>query len=370
MNTEILMSSSDYIAQPAYRTTLDALQDILRDGKVDSVDAAVAYVTSGGAYDLLNRIAQTLGDTWRDVRKRWITSFDYCRTDPVALASLLEDPKSFVRIHDAKWCLKHNGAPRMPFHPKTFLVRTNLRDYALAGSGNISRSGLSRGVEAGLVLCVKRADHAKTTDAAAMRSMRAWFSTTWENAVRLTPDLLESYRGLFEQKGNLKAPVPTEDDVASTDNGRGALSTKDLQKLRICRHFWIDAGNITRNRGPNLPGNQLMMKRLSRVFFGFASTAVTENTHIGDVEISFHRGQGALFSLTYSDNKMDKLVLPIPGAGGPPAYDNKYLLFRRTKPGVFELTIGNKSAKNRWLRKSSAIDGAFRMASGREWGVF
>ena len=179
-----------------------------------------------------------------------------------------------------------------------------------------------------------------------------------------------SYSQVVEQKENLKAPAPTEDDVASTDTGRGALSTKDLQRLRVCRHLWIDAGNITKNRGPHLPGNQLMMKRLSRVFFGFGPNAVHENTHIGDVEISFNGGQGAEFSLTYSDNKMDKLVLPIPGAGGPPAYDNEYLLFRKTKPGVFKLAIGTKAEKTQWLKSSAAIDGAFRMSSGREWGVF
>lgn len=364
------MSRADYIAQPTSRTTLDALQGILQDGTVSSIDVAVAYITSGGAYDLLNRVSQTLANTWINVPKRWITSFDYCRTEPVALDSLLHVQNSSVRIHDAQFCLDHGGDPRVPFHPKTFLVRTNLRDYVLAGSGNMSRSGLSRGVEAGLVVGVNRAGPTEPTASAAMHSMRNWFSNTWTSAARLTPTLFASYSQLFEDKENLKAPAPTEDDVASTYTGHGALSTKVLQRLRVCRHFWIDAGNITKNRGPNLPGNQLMMKRLSRVFFGFASTAVPENSHIGDVEISFNGGQGAQFSLTYSDNKMDKLVLPIPGAAGPSAYDNEYLLFYRNKPGVFSLIIGTRAAKAQWFRKSNAIDAAFRMTSGREWGVF
>lgn len=364
------MNGADYIAQPAPRTTLDALQGILQDGTVESIDVAVAYITSGGAYDLLNRVPQTVGDAWADVPKRWVTSFDYCRTEPVALTSLLNIPKSSVRIHDAQFCLHHRGAPKVPFHPKTFLVRTDLGDYVLAGSGNMSRSGLSRGFEAGLVVAVNRAGPTEPTASATVQSMRAWFSTTWSSAAQLTPALLANYRQLFEHRDNLEAPAPTEDDVASTYTGRGALSIKDLQKLRICSHFWIHAGNVTKNRGRTLPGNQLMMKRLSRVFFGFPSTAVPENTHIGDVEISFNGGQGAMFSLTYSDNKMDKLGLPIPGLGGPSAYDNKYLLFRRAKPGVFELTIGTRAAKSQWLRKSRSIGGAFHMASGREWGVF
>lgn len=364
------MSQADYIAQPASRTTLDALQAILQRGNVKRLDVAVAYITAGGTYDLLERVAATLGGTWANIPKRWIASFDYCRTEPVALETLRSVPNSSIRIHDAAFCIEHGGAPKVPFHPKAFMIRTSQRDYALAGSGNMSRSGLSRGVEAGLVVGVSRVRPAEPTAAAAIQAMRVWFSRQWRGATPLTPSLLERYRRLFEHKDNLKAPAPTEDDVASTDTGRGALSTRDLQRLRICEHFWIDAGNVTKNRGPNLPGNQLMMKRLSRVFFGFDSTAVPENTHIGDVGIVFNGGLSAPFSLTYSDNKMDKLVLPIPGAGGPPAYDNEYLLFRRAKPGCFELTLGTGALKCQWLKRSAAIDGAFRMQSGREWGVF
>lgn len=364
------MSQVNYVAQPSIRTTLDALQAILQSGGVERLDIAGAYVTSSGAHDLLQMASNTLGGDWGAIQKRWITSFDYCRTEPAALNCLLSLPNSSIRIHDAPFCLEHRGAPRVPFHPKTFLIHTNQRDHILAGSGNISRSGLSRGIEAGLVLSVSRIPHAELTATAAIRDMHKWFLTTWRASTTLTSPLLARYSQLFERLDNLKAPAPTEDDVASTDTGPGALSMRDLQRLRMCRHFWVEAGNITKNRGPNLPGNQLMMKRLSRVFFGFASTSVPENTHIGDVEISLNGDQGALFSLTYSDNKMDKLILPIPGAGGPPAYDNKCLLFERTMPGVFELTIGTTAAGNRWRRRSAAIDGAFRMASGRKWGVF
>ena len=364
------MSQADYIAQPTSRTTLDALQAILQNGGVERLDVAVAYVTTNGAHDFLRRVSNTLGGAWAAVPKRWITSFDYCRTEPVALECLRSLPSSSIRIHDAAFCLEHGGAPKVPFHPKAFLIRTHQHEYVLAGSSNISRSGLSRGVEAGLVLSVSRVTPGEPTATAAIDAMRTWFSSIWGASTPLTTPLLTSYSQLFEHKDNLKAPAPTEDDVASTDTRRGALSTKDLQRLRVCRHFWIDAGNITKNRGRNVPGNQLMMKRLSRVFFGFGSTAVPKNTHIGDVEISFNNGQGAPFSLTYSDNTMDKLVLPIPGAGGPPAYDNEFLLFERTKPGVFKLTIGTKATKAQWLRRSAAIDGDFRMSSGREWGVF
>lgn len=361
---------ADHITQPTGRTTLDALKAILEGGGVERMDIAVAYVTTGGAYDLIKNSSGALGGAWNGVPKRWITSFDYCRTEPVALEYLLDVSNSSIRIYDAAFCLDHDCAPRVPFHPKTFLIRTNLRDFALAGSGNMSRSGLARGVEAGLVVSVSRVPPAEPTATVSVDAMRAWFDSAWNGATLLTAPLLTRYCQIFEDKENLKVPNPTEDDVASSDTGRRSLSTKDLQKLRVCRHLWIDSGNITRNRGPRLPGNQLMLKRLSRVFFGFPPNAVPENTHIGDVDIHFDGGPGATCSLTYSDNKMDKLGLPIPGAGGPEAYDNEYLLFRRTRPRAFELTIGTKAMKNQWLKRSAAINGGFKMVSGREWGVF
>ena len=90
---------------------------------------------------------------------------------------------------------------------------------------------------------------------------------------------------LFESEEHLKHPVPTEDDTAPSETLRGTLKGDELNKLRVCRHFWIEAGNITRNRGRHLPGNQLMMKRLSRVFFGFEPVSVPENSPIGRVSI-------------------------------------------------------------------------------------
>jgi HKD family nuclease len=360
----------DYIAQPSSRTTLDAIERIAQIANIETMDVAAAYITSGGVNDLVKRTSVSMGGAWNGVKKRWITSFDYCRTDPEALEVLLSIPSSSVRIHDADFCLEHAGWPKVPFHPKAFLFRSDLRDYVLTGSGNVSRSGLSRGIEAGLAIDVKRTGPNEPTSSAAVNEMRTWFSTNWKNATPLNPALLARYGKLCESVPNLKSPVPTEDDLASSDIGSGALSGKDLQKLRVCRHFWTEAGNITKNRGPHLPGNQLMMKRLTRVFFGFNQTAVPENTLLGAVDMYFDTGAPGQYSLTYSDNKMDKLNLPTPGIDGPLSYDNQCLLFRRMAPKVFKLTLGTKADRATWLKRSIAIEGAFKMTSGREWGVY
>lgn len=364
------MSEVSYIAQPAARTTLDAIGTIAKDSDLTKLDIAAAYVTSSGAYDLLNRIDATLGANWAGVKKRWITSFDYCRTQPIALETLLSLPASSVRVYDAPFCLAHGGMPKVPFHPKAFLFRGKDKDFALAGSGNLSRSGLSKGVEVGLTLAVNRKHPVEPSSAASMKGLRRWYEKVWDDATPLDAALLKRYVKLFESVPNLAHPATTEDDLASGETTKGALTSKDLQKLRVCSHFWIEAGNITKNRGPHLPGNQLMMKRLSRVFFGYDPTPVPENTVIGSVDISYNGGPFAAYTLSYSDNKMDKLNLPMPGTIGPAAYDNQYLLFREVGPHLFNLTIGTKADKAGWVKKSKAIDADFKMSSGREWGVF
>lgn len=364
------MNQVSHIAQPSGQTTLDAIQSIAQNSDLKMLDVAAAYVTSSGTYDLLKRIDTTLGADWAGVKKRWITSFDYCRTQPVALDALLSLPASSVRVYDASFCLANGGMPKIPFHPKAFLFRGKDKDFALAGSGNLSRSGLSRGVEVGLTVAAERKNPIEATSAASIKALRRWYKDIWDEAAPLDALLLKQYIKLFESVPNLAHPVATEDDLASGETSKGALANKDLQKLRICSNFWIEAGNITKNRGPKLPGNQLMMKRLSRVFFGYDPISVPENTTIGSVDISYSGGPFASYTLSYSDNKMDKLNLPMPGSIGPAQYDSKYLIFRETAPHSFNLTIGTNADKAAWVKSSRAIDGYFKMSSGREWGVF
>lgn len=364
------MSEIDYVAQPAMRSALEVLENIASSGGVQSLDVAAAYITAGGLHDFVDRMETALGGDWPSVEKRWLTSFDYCRTQPVALEKLLSLPTSSVRVHDAHFTLAHNAMPKIPFHPKTFLIRSDDKDFALAGSGNLSRSGMSRGVEVGLALSVLRTNPAEASSAASMQSLRDWYLATWNNATPLNPALIKRYTALFESQDNLKNPTVTEDDLASDENANGALSSKDLQKLRICKNFWIESGNITKNRGPKLPGNQLMMKRMSRVFFGFFPNSVPVDTLIGSVGLYFGGNPIEQYSLSYSNNKMDKLNLPMPAILGPVEYDNSDLLFEQVGPQIFRLSLGTAKDKAGWRKRSNAISASFKMRSGREWGVF
>jgi hypothetical protein len=202
-----------------------------------------------------------------------------------------------------------------------------------------------------------------------VQGIQTWYEGIWAAASPLNAALLARYEGIFDSADNKRNPTPTDDDIADI-HGLGSLTPKQLRKLRVCKHFWIEAGNVTRNLGPRTPGNQLMMKRLSRVLFGVPAADVPQNSPLTQVGITYQATLKADCSLTFSDNGMDKLTLPIPGAGGPPTYDQESLLFTRTAVGAFKLELGTPAQIQQWKRRSSDIDSSYKMQSGRQWGVF
>jgi HKD family nuclease len=354
------------IMQPEAGTTLDALTSILDEASPIRIDIAVAYITSRGAEALLEQIR----DKAPAVQTRWLTSFDYFRTEPLALDTIRKLAHSKIRVHDAAVLGRKGATPIRPFHPKTFIVTGTTADFVLAGSGNLSKSGLTRGHEAGIALGVKNPP--ARSSAAAVQSIdnfRAWFDSLWNPAATLTIPLLDKYAGLYESQPNLSHPTPTDDDIAPANTKAGQLSPEDLRKLRVCRHLWIEAGRPGKNLGDNKPGNQLMMKRLTRVFFGIDADDVPKDTALGQVELRF-KGKVGGGSLTYSNNGMDKITLPAPPDPGPPKYDDEDLLFTRIAPGVFDLELGSGKEKAAWIRRSKAIGAAFKMQGGRQWGAF
>ena len=116
-----------------------------------------------------------------------------------------------------------------------------------------------------------------------------------------------------------------------------------------------------------------MLSPMSRVFFGFPTQDLPTDSAIGSVAIRYSGHTRWDCPLRYSNNAMDVLTLPVPGSGGPSAYDQETLLFRQTQDGgriVFEMTLGTVTQKRSWRRQSRSAVGAFTMSSGRRWGVW
>ena len=336
---------------------LELIQSAYEQTKPERVCAAVAYATHTGVADLDDVLSSLSG--WQGVKKQWLIGVDYCRSDPLALAHLSSLPKSSVRIFDGEFVATRNGCvPRYSFHPKAYLLLGSSKSAAVVGSGNLSRTGLQFGVEAAAVVSKN----------SAIADVKTWFRGQWQAATALR-EISGPYQEQYESAANRRNPQASEDDaLPESATKSGQLTPQELRKLRVCRHLWIEAGNVTRNRGPKLPGNQLMMKRNTRVFFGFPATDLPRDSTIGEVTIEMDGRSNHGRTLRFSNNAMDVLALPVPEDGE--AYDQETLHFEQVGVRAFRLTIGSKPKIRRWKQRSKTIDGVLRMKSGRQWGVY
>lgn len=340
--------------------------DLLRDACTAvaprQVRAALAYATQSGVAELCDALDGLAG--WGAAQKQWLVGVDYCRSDPLALAHLEGLPHSAVRVHDGRFVVGRPGCnPRISYHPKLYLLTGDTVTATIVGSGNLSRTGLRFGVEAAASLRSRE-------DAAELASVTSWYGRMWTAATPL-PRIAAAYAGRYGAAENRRQPAPVEDDAAPESAGtRGQLTPEQLRQLRVCEHLWIEAGNLHANRGPGRPGNQLMLKRNTRVFFGFQARELQCDTLVGEVAIRFGNHDRPDCSLRFSNNSMDVLTLPIPGEGGPAEYDQEVLLFRRVGVRRFVLQVGTAADAASWRRRSDQIGGTHSMSSGRSWGVF
>lgn len=359
--------------QPGGDSNVQVIVNTMAAAHWDEVDLAFAYATTSGARLLITRAQAGASNTWTSSQKRWLVGFDYLRSDPLALRTLRELPNSSVRVPNAHQVLASQACtPATPFHPKTIIYRRTGHAALFAGSGNLSRSGLLSGHELGVLIgSVPPRKAADGSHMVAATAAADWFNALWQTSTPLTAALLEAYDAVYQSVSNLEHPTPTDDDAPVQPRPGRTLTTLDLRKLRACKHYWIEALNITRNRGPHLPGNQLMMTPLTRVFFGVPAVGVPQNTALRHVQVQYDNLPAVEGSLTFSDNGMDKITLPVPGVSGPPQYDDRNLLFTRLGPSLFRLQLGTAAEKREWIRRSTAIEALHVMRPlGRRWGVF
>ena len=344
-----------------------ALHATLADPTFTRLDVAVAYVTTSG----VNMLRDKDGAQLDRLDRRWLSSFDWCRSHPVALAALNQEAASSVRIHDGAFVVGREGcAPRLPFHPKAFLFSGGEARLLISGSGNLSANGINRGVELDTLLEVRSPTSPQETALwNELGELQAWFDGQWAAANPYQGGLKSRYETAYAVAP--KAPAPTDDDWSPETTPRGFTPTQ-LAGARRATIFWIEAGNLTPNLGAGVPGSQLMTRAMTRVFFGIPPNVVPVKTPLGSVDIRYG---GAIYpneSLQFAHNGMDRLNLPHPGLGGPPAYDQQTLVFRKVPYEgrvIYELTFATTPAQRAALRKASAaVDLDLVMPGGRRFG--
>jgi hypothetical protein len=304
-----------------------------------------AYATQSGlaAFDL-----EFGNEFWEGTTTRWLFGIDYGRTQPQAIRALCEKPNSTVRVHDGAWVVNQAGfLPRRDFHLKTsFLMRPNLgRLGIVAGSGNFSSNGLRQSVEAGTTILIdSMAGDINIAEDGLNAANEFWDAAT--PADQILDDYQDRWKSSFsrsEQNLNEEAEIPGPREI-----------------------FWIETGYVTRNRGPNRPGNQIDLPRgMSRYFGMNPPEDLPLNSTIGPISFVTPTNGPVERNLRLGNNSMEKITLPIPETHGFDIYDGKVLVFRRLgasyvlnalEAADFEATFGDR------------LSAVMMMGSGRRFG--
>lgn len=288
---------------PSETTTLSEIARVRLAISADEFFGCFAYATQSGfrAFEL------SVGTNfWSKTKSRWLFGIDYGRTDPRALREISGRDNADVRIYDGRFVVDRSGFnPRRDFHPKIAMMgnATTKMQGVILGSGNFSNNGLRRSVEAGAAIISTKKAHLIEH----IKPVRSVFEGLWEQACPLG-DIAKSY----------------EDRLAALVSSRD--TKRSAKVVGPGSGFWIEAGYVTKNRGPDKPGNQIFAPSGFRRLFGLKKGKNT-STNIG--EITFKTEVGPMVTKNYreNDNGMEKLTLPMPEDHGFGVYDGKVLVF-------------------------------------------
>ena len=352
----------------------DALSDLAGAAEFRRLRVAVAYATRSGCSDLNNSFARSFLNRWRNVRKQWLVSFDFGTTEIQALEYLRGLPNSEIRIPDAREVLDNALFPDRPFHPKTFILDLD-RDAldppfaVFIGSANLTFSGRNGGVEHGASFLwrspLTRPERMVLRNAQLQLS---WWDDAWRDGFPLTDELLEEYRK--------KRPIYQKEDATRLVRGFTSPRAKIVDAIpgvawAGARCLWVQTHELYKNFGPRRPGNQLDLRRGTRVYFGFSADNVPRNTVLGYVRLQFEAMPESIRSVRFGNNQMDKVNLPIPGQEGPNSYDNTVVHFERIGPERFRVRLAQGRGLARWRRLSQQQGMRYAFAAGgREFGFY
>lgn len=330
---------------------------------------AMAYASASGSGDLCNRLEAAMSN-WSSLRKEWLISIDFGRTDPKAVSYLQELKNSEVKLVNGAKLLKRKLTPERCFHPKSYLVdSTRSSAFALfVGSANLTLSGLHAGTEhatAHVWRPVLTAEEQTSLDR--VQNGLAWWTDAWAAASKVSDAIIKEY-------ADLRLQAAREDDSdAVKPFASGGTYEVDLDpglSWASAKYLWVETHELYKNRGKKVPGNQLDLKRGTRVYFGFAADAVPQNSIFGDVALQFEGYPVVERSMRFGNNSMDKINLPIPGQDGPDTYDNAVVRFERVGHRRFRICLGSKVEQRRWRKYAEDQGLLFELAGGRRFGFY
>ena len=133
-----------------------------------------------------------------------------------------------------------------------------------------------------------------------MDNLSRWFEGMWLGRYPVVEHAgLSTARATPLNTGVPRCQLTKPADDSGHVGTRRGMTLEQLAALASGQVLWIEAGNVTKNRGPSRPGNQIMMKALTRVFFGELGDEVPVNTTFRAP--TSHKGPPAKYTLAHSD---------------------------------------------------------------------
>lgn len=325
-------------------TTIDELIKVHEWSDSEALLGCFAYATQSGAAAFNMKLGRQL---WANVQTKWLFGIDYGRSQPLAIKFISEKQNADVRIYDGEWVVESDSfIPRKDFHMKTafFMNEATPRYGMVTGSGNFSSNGLGRSIECGATLRTQNVEEYTRTFKESYDQALA----IWEDSTPIG-DIIARYEAKWNEKALKQQPeTPAEvpfDDVTT---------------------FWIETGYVTKNRGPESPGNQIDMPRGMHRFFGFPDVGVIpRNSTIGSIKFKTPVGGPVDRNLRLGNNDMEKITLPIPETHGYELYDGKVLLFSAVNDGFKMQALEAEDFQSAF---SDRLAGVQIMGSGRRYG--
>jgi hypothetical protein len=357
---------------------LAGVEGAVGDMKVSRFRAAVAYASLAGAQRLVtDALAKKLG--WGLANKRWLISMDFGRSEPKAIEYLLSIGQSDVRVHDGNFVVNSPAfRPRQIFHPKIYSADDHhagkLGTFGtFIGSGNLTVSGLATGIECGVLQrWCSPISKAETPSFQKILLQIEWFNALWASSIA-AKDILKLYKSKWIGGNfNLEEESTAEAELFKSGPNK-IVSGTDAVRFAKANALWTEVGTLYKNRGKEEAGNQVDLPRGARVFFGFPSTKVNQNTVFGSLCLQVPGFEPIERTVRFGDNSMDKINLPVPGVDGPSTYDNKILLWRKTglknsSLNLFTLRVLDNEGLKKEISKASASV-KIPLKSGRPLGL-
>ncbi len=181
------------------------------------------------------RIAMAFGHEsgWREIEECLITSSAatvqvllgqaFFRTEPPLILKIkgLQEtskaPKFEVKLASA----------RTIFHPKVWIIESDIQPVCLVGSGNLSGGGLLRNVECGLL----------TSGHAEVISLRGWFDAQWKAAAPLAKTF-DDYLAKYQKINAARKTVEAQIQAATKEQADKEATWRLRAAYKMAADYW------------------------------------------------------------------------------------------------------------------------------------